>query len=427
VRATGGLADWLGYTASAAMRSGPLRPLLVLALALEITGLGLAPVGALAAGRVPRRLGLPPAPPAPFVVAIDPGHGGSYDPQQPHRPWDPGAISPFNGLVERVVTLDEGIDLRRLLEATGVQVVMTRTTNVFVSIPNAEAVVDRSHANLFVSLWVNDWYTPQVEGVTVFTPRRGDTAFAERIDAGLAAAARPYGMVNRGVQPRTNLWVHAPMPTVTIEAGFMSNRKDSLLLAQPAVRLALARGVFAGLVAYAPVIRRLHAQQTAYRRALGAYDAAERSLARARRRAQARVQAARQRQALDPLLWLAALLLVMGVYRRFLARQVGQLGRVGTAARAAASTRLAARAPRPAADGPTPPRRARRRRAHPPGRRVPALRPRAGPARPATGTAWGSAVALGGRSTGPRRRVADLVQPAEPVRHRRTVYDELWP
>ncbi len=412
------------------MRSGPLRPLLVLALALEITGGGLTSGSVLAAGHAPRAPGPPPAPPRPFVVAIDPGHGGSYSPAHPTVPWDPGAISPFNGLMERVVTLDEGLDLRSLLEAAGVTVVMTRTQNVFVSIPAAEAIVDRSHANLFVSLWVNDWFTPQVEGVTVFTPRPGDTAFAERIDAGLAAAARPYAMANRGIQPRPNLWVHAPMPTVTIEAGFMSNRRDSLLLAQPSVRLAIARGIFNGLVAYAPQILRLRSEQTAYRELVAADRAATRARTRALRVARAQALAARRRQALDPLLWLAAILLVAGVYRRFLVAQSGRLGRaLGTGARFGARVAALARALGPAAARPRPGRRGRPRR-RPTGMPLPALRPlgrsgHVGPATPATGTAWGSAVAV--RRRGSRRRVADMVQPAQPVRHRRTVYDELWP
>ncbi|HVA21904.1 MAG TPA: N-acetylmuramoyl-L-alanine amidase [Candidatus Micrarchaeia archaeon] len=425
------------------MRSGPLRPLLVLALALEITAGGLAPGTVLAAGRHRPPAIVPPAPPAPFVVAIDPGHGGSYSPAHPRRPWDPGAISPFNGLVERVVTLGEGLDLRTLLQAQGVRVVMTRTSDVFVSIPDAEAIVDRSRANLFVSLWVNDWFTRQVEGATVFTPHPGDTAFAERIDAGLAAAIAPYGMVNRGIQPRPDLWVHAPMPTVTIEAGFMSDRKDSLLLAQPAVRLAIARGIDDGIVAYAPQIRRLRTEQAAYRSQLARYHAAVQTRERARRAAAARARAARRRARFDPLLWLAAVLLVAGVYRRFLLNQARRMGRARAAAapvltgvRTAAIglTRLGVAGLRLALSQAAPstpsrpsfaPRRVRRRRRRrPPARRwrVPGL-----PTAPSAtrGPAFGPAVALGGRA--PRRRVVDQVQPAEPVRHRRTVYDELWP
>jgi N-acetylmuramoyl-L-alanine amidase len=58
------------------------------------------------------------------VVAIDPGHGGCLD-------WGvPDPLERGSALSEKVMTLDIGLELKRLLEAQGVTVVMTRETDV---------------------------------------------------------------------------------------------------------------------------------------------------------------------------------------------------------------------------------------------------------------------------------------------------------
>jgi len=75
---------------------------------------------------LPLRKGMPPiyaANPGAITVLINPGHGGSRT----------GAVS--DGVVESLVNLDIGLRLRRLLEAAGVTVVMTRTTDVHVPDP----------------------------------------------------------------------------------------------------------------------------------------------------------------------------------------------------------------------------------------------------------------------------------------------------
>ncbi|MFM7648567.1 MAG: N-acetylmuramoyl-L-alanine amidase, partial [Cyanobium sp.] len=63
--------------------------------------------------------GLPAVPRGRYLVAIDPGHGGP----------DPGAVG-IGGLRETDVVLDVSLQVARLLQARGVQVLMTRTSEV---------------------------------------------------------------------------------------------------------------------------------------------------------------------------------------------------------------------------------------------------------------------------------------------------------
>jgi len=384
------------------MRHGPIRPLHIVALALGV-GLSAALVPGTVLASSHAQIGPPPLkPPKPYLVAIDPGHGG----------YDPGAISPYNGLEEKNVTLSVGLDLRRLLEAEGVRVVMSRTKDVFVSIPQAEAVADNNHANVFVSLWVNDWSTASLEGVTVFTPHSFDVPFANAIDVGLGRAIAPFGMGNRGVQPLPQLWVHAPMPTVTIESGFMSNQKDSVLLAEPAFREALAQGINNGILAFAPQIAKIRTEELAYQVAQAKASAAQK-LAEIR---------ARQRAGLVE--WglvalVVAVLLFLAIYQDTLGRSLRW-----------SFARLRARAPGLARRGVlaflrflTPAPRAPRAGRPRPAQARAARRPQSQTRPSSQPPAW--------RRPGPGtrpQRVAEMVHPDEGHRHRRgrgSVYDDL--
>ena len=105
--------------------------------------LALAPVAAIAAavlGPMPHAVAAAAAP-APIVVTIDPAHGGRPDPAHPSNPFDVGAIA-LNGLVEKNVDLDVGTRLAKLLRDDLVDVVMTRTSDVYVSPATARADLD---------------------------------------------------------------------------------------------------------------------------------------------------------------------------------------------------------------------------------------------------------------------------------------------
>lgn len=295
------------YTVAVAMRKGPTHSPYVLALALGIAALG----GGLVTGTVmasqhaPALVAQHLKAPLQYVVAIMPGHGG----------YDPGAISPFNGLKEKNVTLSLGLDLRRDLEAQGVKVVMTRTTDTFVSVAQSESDAVKAHANVLISLWVNDWTDDSLEGATVFMPHSSDMPLAQPLNTEMAAAIAPAGMGDRGIQLLPQLWVHAPMPALTMEVGFMSNQQDSELLAEPSFRATVAGGIARGLIAYAPQIPKIDVKVVAYRRAEAQVAAARKAIA---------VQQASLRQMgnwVPPLLLLDAIML-LALYNRAIWRHL---------------------------------------------------------------------------------------------------------
>ena len=101
-----------------------------------------------------------PAPPTPdsFVIVIDPGHGGI----------DPGAVRESTS--EKELMLAIGRDLRDALRrAGGVEVVMTRDEDVFVSLPGRVALAHQVGADAFVSLHADALSQGQARGATVYT------------------------------------------------------------------------------------------------------------------------------------------------------------------------------------------------------------------------------------------------------------------
>ncbi|MFM7313623.1 MAG: N-acetylmuramoyl-L-alanine amidase, partial [Cyanobium sp.] len=103
--------------------------------------------------------GLPEVPRGRYRVVIDPGHGGP----------DPGAVG-INGLRETDVVLDVSLQVAQLLQARGVSVSMTRTSEVDVDLPPRVALANSIGAHVFVSLHANalSLDRPDVNGVETF-------------------------------------------------------------------------------------------------------------------------------------------------------------------------------------------------------------------------------------------------------------------
>ncbi|MBF1688358.1 MAG: N-acetylmuramoyl-L-alanine amidase, partial [Selenomonas sp.] len=101
-------------------------------------------------------------------IAIDPGHGGS----------DSGAIGP-TGVMEKNVTMRVSRELKRLLEAEGATVVLTRTTDTEVSDKGANAtaveelearceIANRANADIFLSIHADAFTNREVKGTTAY-------------------------------------------------------------------------------------------------------------------------------------------------------------------------------------------------------------------------------------------------------------------
>ncbi len=209
-----------------------------------------------------------PVPTSKYVVCIDPGHQLHADSGQ--EPIGPGAsetrpkvaggatgVATHNP--ESEINLAVGLKLRGLLQARGVRVFMTRTTqDVNVANSLRAKIANNAHADLFVRLHCDGIGDSSAHGVSTLVPAKntwtGDV-YAESGRAGRIVQPKVVaatGASDRGVVERSDLtgfnW--CDVPAVLVEMGFMSNASEDRKLATSAYQTKLAEGIRDGVMAY---------------------------------------------------------------------------------------------------------------------------------------------------------------------------------
>ena len=151
------------------------------------------------------------------VILIDAGHGGS----------DFGAS--YLGRKEKDDTLRLALAVGNILEENGVNVIYTRTSDVYTSPAGKAAMANASGADYFLSIHRNSSpYDNQYTGVESLVYSKNGIArtIAENINRELTRV----GFVNQGIQERPNLAVlrRTDMPAVLVEVGFINTDKDNI-------------------------------------------------------------------------------------------------------------------------------------------------------------------------------------------------------
>lgn len=92
------------------------------------------------------------------IIVIDPGHGGK----------DPGAIG-YNGLQEKDVCLALGLALKKRLEReTWCKAILTRSSDVFLSLAQRAKIANDNNADLFISLHTNSHDDQSLRGIETY-------------------------------------------------------------------------------------------------------------------------------------------------------------------------------------------------------------------------------------------------------------------
>ncbi len=116
------------------------------------------------------------------LVVIDPGHGGH----------DAGAISVLDGQREKDVVLAIGLKLRRELEDAGYRVVMTRSDDTFIPLPDRVRIAKAAKSALFISIHADSAPGTDARGATVYTLSE---VASDREAARLAAKENKAGLL----------------------------------------------------------------------------------------------------------------------------------------------------------------------------------------------------------------------------------------
>jgi N-acetylmuramoyl-L-alanine amidase len=147
------------------------------------------------------------------TVVVDAGHGGK----------DRGAYRGYGG-EEKVATLDVAKRLQRKLRESQLKTVMTRSSDVFISLEDRVGIENAQKNSVFVSIHFNDSRRRGVHGFETYYHSPDARDLAQRIQGKLMTI--PHS-VNRGVKYASFRVLRlAKYPAVLVECGFLSNRRE---------------------------------------------------------------------------------------------------------------------------------------------------------------------------------------------------------
>ncbi|WP_096202403.1 N-acetylmuramoyl-L-alanine amidase [Bacillus sp. FJAT-45350] len=173
-------------------------------------------------------------------IMIDAGHGGS----------DPGAVA--NGLKEKEIILDLSKRVQKLLEAEGADVIMARTTDMFLTLAERVEIAKKEKVDSFISIHANAASNVMAHGTetywdSTFAAGRSET-LAENIQNSLIDTLKTN---DRGVKEGQFYVIkNTPMPSVLVELGFMTNEEEAKELASEEFRQNAAAALLDGIKKY---------------------------------------------------------------------------------------------------------------------------------------------------------------------------------
>lgn len=170
------------------------------------------------------------------VIVIDAGHGGK----------DPGAV--FSSVYEKKLNLDIAKRLRKLLQAKGYEVIMTRTTDTFVELEQRANIANTNDVDLFISIHNNSMPTGYSGVMTLYSARDSEEEFSSKDLAEVIQKnmLKTLGTKDIGARERDNLVVlnKTTMPAVIVEVGCMSDANELKQLKKATFRQKAAQAIF---------------------------------------------------------------------------------------------------------------------------------------------------------------------------------------
>lgn len=173
-------------------------------------------------------------------VVLDPGHGGP----------DPGAVQLPYGLAEKALTLEIAARAAEILrEGHGYRVAMTRTDNG-ADLGNSERgeIANACGATVFVEVHLNAASDRGVDyAQTFWAEKEKDLAFSLVMNDALGGLGIPVNAVERFDNGGL---LRAKMPSVLVEAVFLSNTEEAKDLANGSRQEGVARAIAAGVATW---------------------------------------------------------------------------------------------------------------------------------------------------------------------------------
>jgi N-acetylmuramoyl-L-alanine amidase len=168
------------------------------------------------------------------TIVIDAGHGG----------FDRGGV-PGQRISEKDKTLDVAQRLKRILQADGYRVIMTRDSDVFIPLPTRVAIANAQRGASFVSIHFNCASRAGANGIETYYYRSDSASLAQSIHRNVLSGAPTE---NRGIR-RRGFYVlrRTAIPSVLVECGFLTNPTEGSLALTANYRQKLAEQIARGI------------------------------------------------------------------------------------------------------------------------------------------------------------------------------------
>lgn len=190
------------------------------------------------------------------TVIIDPGHGGV----------DGGAVS-ADGIVEKEINLSISMKLKSLCELAGINVIMTRESDISIHDDSADTIKEQKTSDLhnrlkiaddnpdalLISVHQNKFSGSSSSGMQVFYSGNDPKSKT------LADCIQAYTKNNiqqsndrqtKQITKSVYLIYNAKQPAVLVECGFLSNATEAALLNNDDYQNKIAYCIFCGLLNY---------------------------------------------------------------------------------------------------------------------------------------------------------------------------------
>lgn len=198
------------------------------------------------------------------TIVIDPGHGGK----------DAGAVNRYG--TEAGYNLKVAKVLAGGLRKRGFNVVMTRESNVFLSLQQRVSLANKYSDAIFISIHFNSASRSAAKGIETFTlspagvshygrgVKRSDynslrgnqqdsanIALATAIHGQVLKMTKPSSIYDRGIKrARFSVLTKIKHPAILIEGGFMSNPTEAKILDTTRYQQQIATGIYKGILRY---------------------------------------------------------------------------------------------------------------------------------------------------------------------------------
>ena len=175
------------------------------------------------------------------TVVIDAGHGGR----------DLGGVT--NKVYEKWLALDTAMRVEKGLRKKGFKTVMTRRSDVFISLGKRSQIANRYPNSVFVSIHYNFTWKKSVNGLETFYCSQKSRPLAQAVHQGMLDKVRTN---DRGVKyARYSVIRRTNTPAILVEGGFVSNSAERGRTKKGNYREALAQGIVKGIVKYRKMAR----------------------------------------------------------------------------------------------------------------------------------------------------------------------------